>query len=128
MARKAHLVIDQASAFSTTIYLKDDNGDVLSLSGYTANAAMKKWYTSSNAIQFVATTNTDLGSITLEMTANTTANIVAGRYVYDIHLIHSVSGTPSRVVEGYVTVTPAVTGMTVPPANTNYFPNSSPIT
>lgn len=106
MATKANLVIDQGSTFSTDLTLKDENGDSLNLSGYSANSQMRKWYTSSNATA-IFTTNVANGVISLSLTANQTGSITAGRYVYDVEITDGSS--ISRVVEGIITVTPQVT-------------------
>lgn len=108
MATKANLVIDQGSTFSAELNLTDENGDVLSLSGYTANSQIRKWYTSTNAAATFATSiNVESGQITLTLTANQTGSLSAGRYVYDVEL--TVGSEVSRIVEGIVTVTPQVT-------------------
>lgn len=108
MATKANLVIDQGSTFSSDLNLTDENGDPLTLTGYTANSQIRKWYSSTNAAATFATTiNTVSAVITLSLTANQTSNLVAGRYVYDVEIT---DGTAiSRIVEGIVTVTPQVT-------------------
>lgn len=108
MATKANLVIDQGSTFSTDLTLTDENGDPLTLVGYTANSQIRKWYTSSNAsATFTTSINTTSAVITLTLTANQTSNLVSGRYVYDVEI--SSDGEVSRIVEGIVTVTPQVT-------------------
>lgn len=109
MATKANLVIDQGTTFSVELNLTDDNGDVLNLEGFTANAQMRKWYTSSNATSFTTSVNTYYGVITLSLSANQTNILTAGRYVYDVELSDPVSNTVSRIVEGIVTVTPQCT-------------------
>ena len=48
------------------------------------------------------------GSLVISLTANQTANMVAGRYVYDIELIDP-ANTVVRILEGIVTLTPEVT-------------------
>lgn len=108
MATKANITIDQGTTFSTTLNLTDENGDILNLSGYTANSQIRKWYTSSNAVSFTTTVNTDVGTIELSLTANQTSSMTAGRYVYDVEIKDS-ANTVSRIVEGIVTVTPEVT-------------------
>lgn len=107
MATKSNLVIDQGATFSTDLTLTDENGDMLNLVGYTANSQIRKWYTSTNSISFSTITNTDAGIVTLSLTANQTAALTAGRYVYDVEI--SDGTTISRIVEGIVTVTPNVT-------------------
>lgn len=108
MALKANLLIDQGSSYSTTLMLTTETDEAMDLSGYTGAAQVRKHYTSSNSSAFSVDLNTNTGTVTLSMSANTTANLVAGRYVYDVE-ITSGSGNVTRVVEGIVTVTPNVT-------------------
>ena len=107
MATKSNLVIDQGATFSTDLTLTDENGDILNLVGYTANSQIRKWYTSTNYIAFTTAVNTSIGVITLSLTDSQTANLTAGRYVYDVEI--NDGSTVSRVVEGIITVTPNVT-------------------
>lgn len=107
MAVKANITIDQGSSFETTLDVTDDNGDPINLTGYTGAAQMRKHYTSSNSFAFTVAINPTAGVVTLTMSANATANIVSGRYVYDCEL--TTGNTVSRVLEGIVTVTPQVT-------------------
>lgn len=108
MATKANLVIDQGSTFSSDLNLTDENGDPLTLTGYTANSQIRKWYSSTNAAAtFTTSINTTSAVITLSLTASETSNLVAGRYVYDVEI--SSGSEVSRIVEGIVTVTPQVT-------------------
>lgn len=110
MATKANLVIDQGTTYSTTLTLTDDNGDPLNLSGFYANSEIRKWYTSTTvAATFTTNINTQSGEITLTLESYETANLVAGRYVYDVEITQQSTGAVSRVVEGIVTVTPEVT-------------------
>jgi hypothetical protein len=70
---------------------------------------MRKSYSSSTAYTIDSTvTGTANGEITLSVTAANTANLSAGRYVYDLK-ITSPSNIVTRVVEGIVTVLPSVT-------------------
>lgn len=108
MATKINLIVDQGASFSTTLNLVDDNGDAVDLTNYSAAGQIRKHYTSLTSTDFVVTLGDDEGTITLELSANTSANLVAGRYVYDIELVDS-SNVVSRVFEGIVTVNPQVT-------------------
>ena len=108
MATKANLVIDQGSTFTTDLTMTDDSGNILDLSGYSANSQMRKWYTSTNATAtFSTSVNSVTGVITLSLTANQTSSITSGRYVYDVEI--NDGSVVSRIVEGIVTVTPQVT-------------------
>jgi hypothetical protein len=107
MASKANLIVDQGTTFTTTITVTDDDGNALDLSGYTGAAQIRKHYSSSNSVNFSVSINSGTGEVTLSLTANATANLTAGRYVYDCELTNS--GTVSRILEGIVTVSPQVT-------------------
>ena len=106
MASKANIVIDQGSTFLLVFELTDEDKIPINLIGVTANGAMRKYYTTSNLVNFSTTTNGEYGSVSLTLTANQTNSLVPGRYVYDVELNNS--GVISRVVEGYATVTPRV--------------------
>ena len=108
MATKANLVIDQGSTFNTDLTLLDENGNGVYLVGYTANSQIRKWYTSENpAATFTTSINTISSVITLTLTPEETANLVAGRYVYDVEIDDGFE--KSRILEGIITVTPEVT-------------------
>lgn len=107
MAIKTNLIVDQGADFIYNVYLIDQNGDAFNISGYTANAQIRKTYTSSTYSTInVAVGNTD-GLVTLSMNAAVTANLTNNRYVYDLQL-HS-NNVTSRIMEGIVTVNPEVT-------------------
>lgn len=108
MAIKANLFIDQGATYATQLALTDTDGTAVNLTGYTAAAQMRKHYTSSNAVSFNTTISAESGSVTLALSANATANLTAGRYVYDVELTDSL-GRISRIVEGIVTISPNVT-------------------
>jgi hypothetical protein len=107
MAIKANLTIDQGTDYSTSITLTDDEDNIVSLVGYTANAQIRKTYSSSNSVSFSTEITEAQGVITLSLTDAQTANITPGRYVYDVIL--TTGSMTTRIVEGIVTVTPRVT-------------------
>lgn len=108
MASYSNLVVEQGATFTASVILNDNTGSAQNLQGYTANSQMRKSYYSSNATTFTAAiTDASNGEITISLTAAQTANVKAGRYVYDLIVSNSVVTT--RVVEGIVTVYPEVT-------------------
>jgi hypothetical protein len=109
MATINNLYIDQGTTFSVQIQVFDANGDPLNITGYTANSQIRKSYASTSATQAFAAdvTNPANGIITLSMTAQQTANIKYGRYVYDVEIINN--DVIYRASEGIVTVYPEVT-------------------
>lgn len=104
------LFVEQGSNYSTSITLDDSNGEPFDLTDYQSKCQMKKSYYSTNATAEFATTISSPaeGIITLTMNSNVSANIAAGRYVYDV-IIKSSSNTVTRVLEGIVNIIPQVT-------------------
>lgn len=111
MAIVANLIIDQGSDFSSTITVEDTIGNPLDLTNYTVRGQVRRTYTSSTSWAFACSklTSQGQGKIKIELTPTQTAAMRAGRYVYDVEIVHT-SGVPViRVVEGQVAVTPRVT-------------------
>lgn len=108
MATKANLKIDQGTDYITNVTLTDDAGDAISLNGYTGAGQIRKYYTSTNAVDFDVTVGGNTGIVTLRLTSDQTNSMEAGRYVYDVELTDT-GNTVSRVLEGIVTITPGVT-------------------
>lgn len=103
------LFLEQGADFNTTITLDDVSGAPMNLVHYTASSQMRKSYYSSNAsATFSIETGGSQGTITMSMTSANTANIYAGRYVYDVY-ITSAQNIRVRVLEGIVNVLPQVT-------------------
>ena|SRR5271157_274289 len=115
MAKKLNLVLDQAADFTINLPLIDNNGDPINLTGYIANSAMRRWYTSNTFINFNTSINSNMGIITLELDSNISANLYPGRYVYDVNINNGT--TTSRVFEGEVFITAAVTANTILTSN-----------
>ena len=109
MASVSNLAIDQGTTFSVTITVTDDTGSARNLTGYTARSQIRKSYSATANIAFTANVaNAVDGTVTLDLPSATTANIKAGRYVYDL-ILTSNTATVERIVEGIVTVYPDVT-------------------
>lgn len=111
MAAYVELIIDQGATFNNVINLSDDitNSNV-NISGYVVRSQMRRSYYSANATANITCTITNAaqGEITMNLNANTTANIKAGRYLFDLETVDTL-GTVSRVLEGIITVTPGIT-------------------
>ena len=109
MAIIANLFIDQGTDFSVTVDVTDSAGAVLDLTDYTAEAQIRKTYTSSSASATFSTSISELaGQVTLSLTDTQTSGLEGGRYVYDLN-IESSGGVKTRVIEGQAIVTPGVT-------------------
>jgi len=109
MASRTDITVDQGSTFSFAFNVNDDSNVPIDLvaGSYTSRAQMRRYYTSTNSVAFTTgISNTNL--VTLSLDANTTANLISGRYVYDCEIIDS-SNNVTRVIEGVATVTPEVT-------------------
>lgn len=106
----SNLVVNCGSDFGQTFTLEDtQSNSVYNLTGYTVTAQMRKHAGSSTAIDFatVVVLPETNGEIILSLSAETTASIKPGRYVYDVVIGRNSAKT--RVVEGMVLVREGVT-------------------
>ena len=103
--------IAQGTSFTTQLTLDDDSGNPFNLTGFTAASQARRSYYSANASIVFATTISDAanGVITLSTDANTTANVPAGRLVYDVKITNATTGQVTRVLEGLIFVSPEAT-------------------
>jgi hypothetical protein len=104
-----NLLLEQGTTYSITIVLDDIYGNNYNVAGFFAYSTMSKSYYSSNSTaSFDTIVDTGNSTVTLSMSANTTANISPGRYVYDTILKDNFNSVV-RVLEGIVEVSPSVT-------------------
>jgi len=108
MAATTNLFIDQGSDFAAEIDLIQDNGDPLNLAQANVSSQMRRSYYSTVSHAFTASVfDSANGTIKLEMPAEVSSNIRAGRYVFDVEVQQGPGRT--RVLEGIVVVYPEVT-------------------
>ena len=107
MAIKTNLTVDQGANFAYNVYLVDVDGNAFNLTGYSANAQIRKTYTSTSYNTMGVTITPNTGLVTLTMNSVVTANLSSTRYVYDLELYSA--NVTSRILEGFVTVNLGVT-------------------
>ncbi len=110
MAQFVELEMDQGATFSVDIDLSEANSTPINIAGYTFSSSIRKSYYSYKvtANLVVSVQNAANGNLSLSLAAANTANIKAGRYLFDVKQIDN-SNVTSRVVEGIITVNPQVT-------------------
>lgn len=110
MAAYVELYVDQGTTFNNIINLTDDVTNAsINVSNYTVISQMRRSYYSANISANITCTVTDAsnGEITMSMTSANTANIKAGRYIFDVRATDT-HGTTSRLVEGIINILPQV--------------------
>ena len=106
------LVINQKATFQASFTIKNANGTILDLTGYSVAAKYKRDYLAadSTAVAFDATITSPAtdGTVSLALTSiQTTALDIQSRYVYDI-AITSPTGIKTRIVQGNIKVSGGV--------------------
>lgn len=108
MAIYADIQLDQGSTFSMTLRATDVTGAPYVLTGYSVRAQVRRSYSSTTYWSFTGSvTDAANGAVAISMTAAQTAELKAGRYVYDVEIYNN-SGIVVRIAEGQVEVTPRV--------------------
>jgi len=111
MAGYVELFIDQGADFNNTIFLSDDiSNQSVNISGYTVRSQMRRSYYSANATAEITCAITDFanGEIAMSLTSGQTANIKAGRYLFDVETVTG-GGIVNRILEGIITISPQIT-------------------
>lgn len=108
-----NLTFPQGATWSFSLAWNDDDGDPINLTGYSAAMQVRQTYKSTTPVVSVSsgsgiTLGGALGTVAVQVSATTTDDIKAGRYVYDLELT-SAGGEVTRLIEGTLTVTPEVT-------------------
>lgn len=108
----SNLVINGGTDFTQTFTLESsDSGSDFNLTGYRADALMRKHSGSSTSTVF-ATSIPDAtgGNIQISLGSSITSSLKPGRYVYDVVVTsNNGSGTKTRVIEGMALVREGVT-------------------
>ena len=112
------ITVEQGSDFILVIRLKDDDGNVMDLTGYTMRGQIRASCAAATSLIALTCTNTDptLGQFTVSLTAaQTTALGTTGStfdeytsYVYDIEIV-SAGGVVTRVLNGAAYLSPEAT-------------------
>ena len=112
MSAKYNLVCDQATTFNFQFQILNDVTP-WNLTSYTATMTVRPFVGASTTTVVASTTNGRIvldplfGRITVTIDANTTGDIAAGRYAYD--LVLDSGSVITRILEGKFVVTGAVT-------------------
>jgi hypothetical protein len=100
-----NLYVEQNTTYNKTYIVNGIN----ELTGEASGQIRKSYYSSNAAADFDVTLDASNSTITLQMSADVTANISYGRYVYDVIVNDSANNIITRVLEGVVDVSPSVT-------------------
>ena len=105
-----NLVIDQGSDFALDLVIKQA-GTALNLTNYSGRAQMRTAHSAASvsATFTVTVTNAVQGALKLQLPGNTSKNIAAGQYIYDLEIFTASDSIVKRIIQGDVTLTPEVT-------------------
>jgi hypothetical protein len=109
MASFAELNLDQGATFSATLDLTNDDGTPINVANNTFLCQIRKSYYSSSVAANVTVNILDStnGHVQLTLSDANTANVRAGRYLFDLKMTSN-TGTTLRIIEGIMTVNPQV--------------------
>jgi len=103
--------LEQGTTFTSDITLTDSNGTPYNLNNFTFASQAKRSYYSSNPTIVFQVSAVDANNGVLRISANSavTANVPAAKLVYDVIIKEVGSNTVTRILEGQIFVSPAVT-------------------
>jgi hypothetical protein len=106
--------IDQGADWYINFYYKDSAGAAINITGYSAAMQLRSEAASTTAALTLGTSAGGIaitgasGLVAVHATAEQTASVAAGTYVYDLE-ITSGAGIVTRLTQGNILVTPQVT-------------------
>jgi hypothetical protein len=105
------ILIEQGATFNLTIRWKDKDGDPIDLTGFDARMQIRKSFASDEIVSLTSddgiTLGGALGTIEINIDADTTEELDIRRGVFDLELINA--GVVNRLIQGSVNITPEVT-------------------
>lgn len=108
MATTYNFTIDAGATFSVEFAIKNDDGSIFDLTGYTATMQIKDMPTSPTFVLETTPTLTVLtGIVGVALTATQTSTLTNSSYVYGIELYGS-GGFVLRPVDGKITMSPEI--------------------
>ena len=97
--------IEQGTSYSYELRIADNAGSIVDVTNADIRSIMRKEWGSINGTSFtISKIEPVAGRIILSLSAEDTADIKAGVYVYDV--IYSLNTIVNKVVSGLVTVNP----------------------
>lgn len=105
LAGRYNFVCDQGSTFQRTIDIKNAEGEIFPLTGYTARMHVRREIDSTSTLIELTTTNSRLtingalGRITMSLTPTETAAITRSGY-YDLEIVETATGKVHKVLRG----------------------------
>ena len=116
VAARYDITIEQGSKFESTIIYKDSNGNIVDLTGYTAEMQIRETVASATTLITLSTSNGRItitgasGQIDLSINATDTDDLDFERGVYDLEITPA-SGADNtiRILQGKVALSKEVT-------------------
>jgi len=105
----ANLFLDAGATFSSDVNVTDNEENPLDLTDWTAKANLSKSYSPTQPkIPFNIVKYNAEGIVAISLTPEQTILLEEGRYVYNLDIVNNIDNSVIRVLEGIITVTPAV--------------------
>ncbi len=113
LAGRYNMVCDQGSTFQRIIEIKDADGVVFSLTGFTARMQIRRDIDATSTLMELTnangriTINGALGAITMTLTPALTVELKSG--IYDLEIVKTATGEVHKVLRGDFRVEKEVT-------------------
>lgn len=109
------IIVDQGATLLRSVALKSSAKAVVTLSGYTGVMHVREKTDSTSIVLTLTNSNGGLeinasaGTILIIASPAQTTSLLAGKYVYDLELTETSTGTVTKVIQGNLTVRAEVT-------------------
>lgn len=109
-----NITIEQGAEFQLLLTWNDATGHPIDITGWSAEMMIRQYYTDVTPLVSISSPTSGitlggaLGTIAIDISATVTSTLSVGQCLYDLKMIDGL-GKPTRLIQGNVTVTFAVT-------------------
>lgn len=104
MSVEDNFALDAGGTLVREFIYKDDNGDVIDITGYTAKAQVRKSTFRELVFEVEPTIDESTFVITMTWTAEQTAKLTESNYVYGLEISNASTGDVAVLTRGVLTV------------------------
>lgn len=113
MATQSNLYIDQGTDYTVNIGISSSDDD-FDFDDWEFSASAAKLYSSAIAIvaeltKVPATEENPINSVDMYISADQTANLAPGKYVYDVMMRNVSTGATDKILEGLIFILQSIT-------------------
>ena len=108
MPERVNFYIDQGTTFNTEVEIFRDEEE-LNVDDFNFFSSIRKLYSSSSSVDFFISKDANTNNIQLSLDKEITAELIPGKYLYDVLMVDTSNGYSVKILEGLIFVVETMT-------------------